>query len=267
MGTALTLTFSVLDDIAFAVTRGRFDPSDGVPTVRAVELGPLLALRHFAAIGTLPVPEQASWLILDGAQPLLGALGRDIRAWTSVGGDVGFYRTASAGPAETDWVAFGLALQQSLIRVGRFNRQPAQQLVGALGELRDNIREHSHATATGLVAFQVARDRCALVVSDLGIGVRESLRSNPEYHDLTDHGSALQLALTDGISRYGASSGRGLGFRALFIGLANLDGFLRFHSGDHALMINGQSPTRVSARTAQKPLLPGFFVSIACRSR
>lgn len=74
----------------------------------------------------------------------------------------------------------------------------------------------------------------------------------------------LELALTEGISRYGSGSGRGYGFQPLFIGLANLNGSLRFRFGDHALIIDGQKPTLMKAKIAQKPFIPGFFISVRC---
>jgi hypothetical protein len=57
------------------------------------------------------------------------------------------------------------------------------------------------------------------------------------YSDLRDHGKALQAALNDGTSRFGADSNRGHGFQPIFIGLLNLYGFLRFRSGDQALIM------------------------------
>ena len=47
------------------------------------------------------------------------------------------------------------------------------------------------------------------VVADRGIGVR---RRRAAYAALTDEGKALEAALTDGLSRHGPVSNRGLGF-------------------------------------------------------
>lgn len=125
--------------------------------------------------------------------------------------------------------------------------------------------EHSGATATGLVAFRAVPDRFEFVVSDRGMGVLESLRSRADYAGLTDHGEALRFTLTDGVLRHGANAGRGHGFRPLFTGLANLNGALRFRSGDHALLIDASNLSPMTARTAQKPLLKGLMISVACR--
>jgi hypothetical protein len=67
------------------------------------------------------------------------------------------------------------------------------------------------------------------------------------------------------VSRFGAPD-RGKGFRPIFTGLANLSGLLRFRSGDHALGIDGQSPSLVKAHTAQKLILPGFLASVTCEA-
>jgi hypothetical protein len=73
----------------------------------------------------------------------------------------------------------------------------------------------------------------------------------------------MEAALTEGTSRFGSESGHGYGFRPLFVGLANLKGSLRFRSGDHALLMDGTSPSLTTAQLAQKPPIDGFFASIA----
>jgi hypothetical protein len=165
---------------------------------------------------------------------------------------------------ETSWVEFGVAAQYSAIRAG-FSRDVAAQLVGALGEMQSNIYEHSQASDTGIVAFRATPGVFEFVVSDSGTGVLKSLKSCPAYVDLTSYGQALKLALTDGVSRHGPQSGRGLGFRPLFRGLSNLNGALRFRSGDYALTIDGQNPGAIPVKLWQKAMLQGFFASVICR--
>jgi len=97
------------------------------------------------------------------------------------------------------------------------------------------------------------------------MGVLESLRTSLDYAALTDHGEALRLALTEGVSRFGPEGKRGNGFRPIFVGLANLSGSLRFRSGDHALVIDGQKIGAVAAKTAQKARFQGFLASVTCR--
>ena len=179
---------------------------------------------------------------------------------------MGFVRTERAPPtSEAIWTRFGLAAQKGAVAAG-FPKRIGAQLAAALGELYSNLYEHSGAPETGLIAFRAGLNRFEFVVADWGIGVHESLRSCKEYATLDDHGEALRLTLTDGVSRFGDAANRGRGFRPLFIGLANLTGALRFRSGDHALLINGRDPSLVSAQLAQKPLIPGFFISVVCET-
>ncbi|PPE73075.1 hypothetical protein C3942_14720 [Solimonas fluminis] len=142
----------------------------------------------------------------------------------------------------------------------------AQQLVGAIGELEDNIHLHSQAVDTGYVGYRAGNNEFEFVVADAGVGILNSLKSCPDYADLKDAGDALQFALQDGVSRYGRSAQRGCGFRPIFVGLANLMGMLRFRSGDHVLVIDGQSPDLAMARVQQRANLPGFVTSITCRN-
>jgi hypothetical protein len=98
------------------------------------------------------------------------------------------------------------------------------------------------------------------------MGVLTSLRQSPRFKTLNDHGDALRLALTDGISRYsGTDLARGMGFHDLFVGIASLQGHLRFASGDHALIIDGRQPTLATHRLVQKSTARGFAVSVTCR--
>jgi len=95
----------------------------------------------------------------------------------------------------------------------------------------------------------------------------KSLRTCPEHALLNDHGDALQLALTDGGSRYGSGTKHGHGFRPIFVGLSILNGFLRFRSGDHALTIEGRDPKQMPWKKSAKPPISGFLASISCTLR
>src|SRR6201995_1068818 len=136
--------------------------------------------------------------------------------------------------------------------------------MGAMGEIVDNVLEHSEAAPTGFVVFGGRPGFFESAVADDGVGALASLRSNPEYAYLTDEGDALQCALTDGESRYGRAATRGTGFSTLFRSLANMNASLRFRSGDHALSMHGMSPTLVNAHVARKARASGFMVSVRC---
>ncbi|MEC9356789.1 MAG: hypothetical protein VX836_02835 [Pseudomonadota bacterium] len=259
------LDFSVLDGLAFAAERGRLD-AERVPRLEARGIGPLLELHHLAGTKLLPKPEAAPWIALGTLDSFALALNSPMlhRQWICPHTrSRGFQRTLIPPGDTTAWTGFTLRVQQAAAGAG-FPRAIAAQLAATVGELSSNIYEHSHAAETGVVAFQVHTGRFELVVCDLGIGVCDSLRSAGEYRHLTDDGEALRLALSDGTSRFGTLSGRGHGFRPIFIGLANLNGALRFRSGDHGLLMDGRNPALVSARIAQKPKIGGFFASITC---
>jgi hypothetical protein len=70
--------------------------------------------------------------------------------------------------------------------------------------------------------------------------------------------------LQEGVTRYGKGTGHGMGYRPLFQGLANLNGELRFRSGDQALTIDGMNPGSIPTKTSEKPPIGGFIASVNC---
>jgi anti-sigma regulatory factor (Ser/Thr protein kinase) len=261
-----TLTFSALDGLAFAADRGRLNAVAPDTKFEAGPLGPLMELRQLGVEGLLPHPDKAAWLDLGAAVSFEAALRAGSKQW--IGGDrgsTGFFRIGVTwSEDDTAWVGFGLAAQKAAV-AGGFHRRIAAQFAAALVEMVSNIHEHAGASASGIAAFSAGIGEFEFVVADHGVGILESLRSGPDYKSLADHGHALRLALTDGVSRYGRQAKRGNGFRPIFVGLANLSGMLRFRTGDHALIIDGQKIDIVSAKTAQKAPMKGFLVSVACR--
>ncbi len=260
------LTYSALDGLAFAAERGRLAEDSARLDLFARDLGPFLEYVVLAKAGLLPSPERVSWLALNGSAALYAALSDRRHYWVCpMTRRAGLYRTyARLRVDDTSWTEFCFAAQHAASAVG-FLKAIAAQLVGAMGEMESNIYEHSQASGTGVIAFNAVPGAFEFVVADCGIGVLQSLKSCSEYAELADHGEALRLTLTDGVSRYGAGSERGHGFRPLFTGLANLNGALRFRSGDHALTINGQGTGDLPAKLAKKTNLNGFFASVDCQ--
>jgi hypothetical protein len=260
-----TLTFAALDGLAFAAARKRLDalPSGTVYAARA--LGPFLEFTQLAGAGSLPRPGDLPWLVPGALHAFDTAVRSGRKQWVCPAtASAGFFRMgAEWSEDDTPWMGFQLAAQKAAAAMG-FHRRIAAQFAAALGEMVSNVHEHSGAPASGVAAFMAQGDAFELAVADSGIGVLKSLRSCADYAALTDDGKALRLALTDGVSRYGAQSGRGAGFRPIFVGLANLAGMLRFRSGDHAFVIDGQKIGDMSAVTAQKVRLPGFLASVSC---
>ena len=265
--TAVPFDFNAVDDLAFAAERGRLD-GDAIPAMVARDVGPVAELELLSETGALPSPHSSTWLSFDGLTTLGRALENKAPQWICPRSRMsGVLRTCCLGGYDTmTWTAFAVAAQSAAKIVG-FHKRIAAQLAAAIGELYSNIYEHSESSDTGLVVFQARQGRFDFVVADHGIGVLESLRNADVYSVLNDHGQALQLALSTGVSRHGRDASRGYGFHGLFVGLANLNGSLRFRSGDHALLIDGRSPTLMSARTAQKAHIPGLFISVSCEAR
>jgi hypothetical protein len=139
-------------------------------------------------------------------------------------------------------------------------------MAAAVQELEGNIQEHSGAVSTGVLAFCTTENVFEFVVADRGIGLLRSLSSSAAYPGLDDHGRALELALTDGVSRFNDPR-RGHGFRPIFQGLTDLHGYLRFRTGDGAIVMDGTAPTLATAQISQKPSLEGFFASVRCENK
>lgn len=168
-------------------------------------------------------------------------------------------------PERAGWVVFLKRLEGAARRVG-FGNSMSAGFVGAVKELVDNVDLHSEAPNSGVVGYSFHGNTFEFVIADSGMGTLASLRKCAEYSHLCDHGDALVTALTDGESRFGRHTNHGLGFRQLFVSLAQLQGSLRFRSGDYRLEISGTSPTLPIARVLQTSYLQGFMAWIACRS-
>lgn len=259
------LGFSDVDGLGFAAVRGRLSHYDGVLDLSARDLGPFIEYALLGAAAIVPKPGDAPWLALDGMDSLYGALRTRRGKWVCPATrKLGVFRTGTRPPADdTLWVAFCLAAQKAAIASG-FPKLTAAQFAGAFGELHSNIYQHSENPRSGLVAFKGSTGRFEFVIADWGIGVLESLRKSAEYATLADHREALKLALTNGVSRFGKETGHGYGFHDLFTGLANLNGSLRFRSGDAALTIEGDSPGDIPWMTEEKIPIRGFLASVAC---
>lgn len=158
------------------------------------------------------------------------------------------------------WTQFRFELQRAATD-GGFSSSWARQIVGAVGELEDNIHCHSEDPTSGILAYWLADASLEIVVLDRGIGVLGSLRQAEEFTRLSDHGTALRIALQEGKSRYGSDSGRGWGFHELFVGLANSNARLRFRSGDHLLTME-RTTDLPEAELRQSAAGTGFLISV-----
>ena len=219
-------------------------------------------LRHrFPGIASLlsqhEAPEMVEALGSAEEKPLRVVSGhRDTSRW-----GVLCFREAT----EPEWSAPLHLFQIETQKVLRFRRKIARtksMICGAIQEMVDNIFDHSGAPQTGAVVFSGTPEHVDIVVADAGKGILASLQSNPTFAYLRDSGTAMQMALQDGNSRYGPALDRGYGFGTLFRALNSLDAGLRFRSGDHALEIAGRSPSLRSPHISQKAELRGFVVTL-----
>ncbi len=263
---AQPLTFTAVDGLAFAAQKGRLSDSSSM-SFRAGDIGPLLELWHLSLDNQLPPIEG----ILDAASGPIAELffalkeGQQ-RLWTcGATKRIGFLRTTNPENDELNAFEFGTAAGKAANEAG-FSKRVSGQLEAAILEMIDNIYLHSTLPETGVAAFQCRPGCFEFVVLDRGIGILKSLQKCTDFSQLSDHGDALQTALTDGYSRFGADSKHGHGFRPLFIGLSNLNGALRFRTGDHALTIDGRDPISIPWAKIAKPKIAGFLASVSCQT-
>ena len=264
------LDFTLLDDLALAVQRRRLKARPFLRSTRPGRIGPLLELMVLGRQGSFDD------LTVDSlpACSLVGQLNRAIAPGAAgaaiyevdSGVRAGFLTTSRDPSAadQTSWIAFCREAQVAAELCG-LHKQHAQGLVGAMREIEENVHFHSQRAHDGIVAYRATKEEFEFVVADSGIGALASLRQSPHYAHLLDPGTAIRLALTDGESRFRhENSGHGYGFHNLFVGLANLNGHLRFRSDDHALTIDGTAPSLIGARLSQTVRLQGFVASILC---
>lgn len=222
-------------------------------------MGALLELAH-----VLPIEnDDQYWLHDDRFQEVLNAKSNGGRYYKEGGFQVGFVYVSDFISDETIETDFYIRARRAAESTG-FQKIEAAQFVAAIAELYNNVIEHSGAISSGYVAFAAYENCFEFVVADSGVGVLESLKSNLEFANLRDSGSALELALTEGISCQDSDAGRGQGFRPIFVGLANVSESLRFRSGDHGREILRLPDGSIPAVTRQKPEITGFFCSVKC---
>ena len=259
------LLFSDVDGLAFAALRGMLGRKELPVTFVAQQLGPLLEFLQLSLGGRIPRPNK--WLSLNDVAPLVSAMDQAIETWVSPANqNTGFIRAVRRGPdSDRRWTGFLMNAKRAGRKVTGLSPAVAGRLVAAMEELENNIHEHAEAPETGVLAYKADPGTFEFVASDRGIGILRSLRQCETYAALSDSGKALEAALTDGVSRRGLNSNHGHGFRPIFTGLMNLNGELRFRSGDHAITMDGASPTLATSRVSQKAPIDGFFASVRCR--
>lgn len=263
---SVAATFEVADDILWQAAAGQ---SDGLPPIAIQRSGLIGPVVEMALAGRAlpsayrglafepPIYRNIAQALDDGAISGSGA--------SDCAGVFPLCRCdPSVGADNTLWNQWMLHAENAAVSAG-LNPNLAAGLMGAFGELQDNVFEHSGRPETALVAYGAGNGAFEFVVADSGRGVLATLRENPQFADIADSGAALRIAASDGASRFGQESGRGYGIGQLFRALAQDAAELRFRSGDHALRLWGDAPSlQGQIELGQKAWLDGFVVSVRC---
>lgn len=163
--------------------------------------------------------------------------------------------------ANVAWTAFVKRADATARNMGLAD-SVAAGLAGAIGELADNVVQHSETPSLGIAAFARGADRFEYVVADSGIGMLASLRRASEFRSLRDDLEALPLAVTPGVSRRGRGVGYGYGYRAVFLPLRAASGSIRLRSGAAVLQMVGLGLQPDQGRCSQRPFHQGVTVIV-----
>lgn len=263
-------TFEAADDLLWQAVAGRLPLLPPLTLVRSGFVGPLAEL----AIGRMATPEAYGDITIE--PPLFHqiehALANGTISGAGAGERAGVFPLRRLDPSNGNaqsvlWDQWAKHVENAAVAAS-FPRGFAAGLMGALGELQDNVFEHSGRPESGLVAYGAKTGTFEFVVADAGRGVLASLRENPEFTHLADCGAALRLAASDGASRHTSESGHGYGISQLFRALAHHNAELRFRSGDHALRIWGDAPSLTGqVELLHKAWLDGLTVTVRCTLR
>ena len=260
-------TFEAADDLLWQAVAGRLPLLPPVTLVRSGLVGPLVEI----AIGRIATPEAYRGIVFK--PPMFHQIERALAHGTISGAAArdraGVFPLRRFDPSNSDadnlvWDQWAKHAENAALAAG-LPRDLAAGLMGALGELQDNVLEHSGRPDSGLVAYGASTDAFEFVVADAGRGVLASLRENPEFTHLADCGAALRVAASDGASRHVYSTGRGYGISQLFRALAHDAAELRFRSGDHSLRLWGDAPSLTGhVEIVQKAWLDGLTITVRC---
>jgi hypothetical protein len=172
--------------------------------------------------------------------------------------------------SRADWTDDAASLFQSRfarsLEKRRFGKKLSLALSKALQEMADNVVQHSRYDeehpALGLVGYHVEEGWMTYAVSDIGRGIFASLRTNPKWYSLSDSRAALRAAIYERASRR-IDSPSGGGFSQVEKSLADLNGILRFRTGDACLTLVGRKASRKAA-ISSNPYLDGFQLAVTC---
>ncbi len=261
---AVEASFDNVDDLLWQERHGSLASRGPIRLTRSGRIAPLieLAIAHAA----LPVAYREVSVEAPFAKLISRARSGEISG-NRYADKMGVFPLSQHRPGSSSherWEQWAHRAQNAAVE-SNFPRRLVAGLMGALGELQDNVYEHSGKPDSGLVAYAVSANAFEFIVADGGMGALASLRMNPAYTHLKSAAEALELAMSDRASRFGSNTGRGYGIGTLFKALARDAGELRFRSGDYAISIDGDGPALTGRKhVVQKAWLDGFAVSVRC---
>lgn len=261
---AVEANFDNVDDLLWQGRHGALSSRGPIRLSRSGRIAPLIELA--IARAALPVAYGDITVEAPFAKLIHRALCGDISG-NSYADKMGVFPLSQHRPGSSSherWEQWAHRAQNAAVE-SNFPRRLVAGLIGALGELQDNVYEHSGKPDSGLVAYAVSTNAFEFIVADGGMGALASLRTNPAYAHLKSSAEALDLAMSDRASRFGSDAGRGYGIGTLFKALARDAGELRFRSGDYAISIDGHGSALTGRKyVIQKAWLDGFAVSVRC---
>lgn len=167
------LDFAAVDGVAFAAERGRLNK---VPTgfvLNVERLGPLVELTQLAKQHMLPAKPR--WLNAGALTALRDAILDHQTNWSDLGGNSAMMALPEE-PISNAWTNFAMGAKRAALGAG-FDRSFAGQMVAALRELEDNIREHAGTIAGASLSYHAQPGIFEFAVADQGCGVLATLRS------------------------------------------------------------------------------------------
>lgn len=200
-------------------------------------LGPLIELLMFRRKSLYPSVQ----LRVDGGETNLSKALRLLPAgthWAWAKNDsVGVLRLPHSEGTDSDEDvkhAFLLELRKRLGDEG-VAIPSAQAIVGATGEMVDNIWQHAGPGLNAIAAYQIQAKSLWISIGDCGRGMLATYETHDDVKTAQD---ALRAAVREHRSSTG-DAGRGQGFRKLLAVLSSMDASLRVRTGDASLETEG----------------------------
>lgn len=249
------LTFDLVDDICLGLEGGALTLAQ-IPSSSAESLGPLFEIVQLLG------DEKYRDISLGNFQNITAARTQNHSHWFHANDSQGYIQVQQLLDSQLVQSDFSMRASRAAQAAG-FTKGDAWKLVAAINEIYGNIIDHSERVASGYVAYATNGNTFEFVIADSGVGILNSLRKNPAYTHILDSGTALEHALSEGVSRL-QELGHGFGFRPIFVGLANISTRVRFRSGDYGREFLRNAEGLIPATTRQLARIEGMFCSVLC---